>query len=96
MPNGLHTHSFMGGTSFAHGHAHRYMGVTSLVPNFPGHVHFMADNTSFDNGHWHAFRLVTSPAVYFVSGHYHLYRGATEVADGHTHDMEGPTVIYGG
>lgn len=96
MPNQLHSHGFAGGTSFADGHAHQYMGVTSLDMDYPGHVHLMADNTSFVDGHLHAFRLVTSPAIYFAGGHYHLYRGATEVADRHTHNMQGPTIIYAG
>jgi len=38
MPDGLHSHSFNGRTTFNDGHIHEYFGVTSFNPDVPGHV----------------------------------------------------------
>jgi hypothetical protein len=41
MSQEMHTHYYMGETSYDDGHIHRYRGITSPSPNYPGHTHLL-------------------------------------------------------
>lgn len=93
MPNYLHSHNYNGVTSVTDRHDHRYIGRTNKEPDVRGHTHLMEGYTTRDDGHIHFYRLRTGPAVYRQGGHYHYYQGDTDVADRHTHGMNGYTSL---
>jgi len=63
MQNSLHSHRFMGRTTFNDGHIHEYSGITSVNLNSPGHIHYMAGETTFEDGHIHRYSLQTGPSI---------------------------------
>ena len=91
MSYGCHSHYFAGTTTLNHEHTHEYSGITSCVPDTPGHVHYMYGETTLDNGHIHYYNIVTSPAIEANGGHIHYYESATSLNNGHIHYMYGYT-----
>jgi hypothetical protein len=91
----LHSHRFVGTTTYNDRHRHNYMGTTSVEPDTPEHTHAIGGATSVDDRHSHRYRLRTSPPVTNRRGrrHSHRYEGPTEFADGHIHFMRGSTSI---
>jgi hypothetical protein len=90
----MHSHFYVGKTSYNDGHWHDYKGTTSSDPDIAGHVHYMSGSTSVDDGHSHGYRSATGPAIYLDGKHYHMYCGVTEIADQHTHTYNASTSIY--
>jgi len=74
MPNGMHSHRFMGRTTFNDGHVHGYSGMTSLNPNIPGHMHYITGETTFEDGHIHRYSLQTGPSITVYGGIYTIIR----------------------
>ncbi len=94
MSDRLHTHNYIDETTFVDGHLHRMWGVTSAEPFTPGHVHHMSGNTTLDDGHFHVYDVITSPGRRKgPHGHFHEYRGDTQVAEEHTHGFRGFTSL---
>lgn len=87
MPHGLHKHNFGGETTLNNRHTHRYCNITSLDPNFWGHVHYMIGTTTVDDGHMHQYFLETGPSMPDDGNHVHYYRAATSFEHGHIHCM---------
>jgi hypothetical protein len=94
MPNGLHSHSFRGRTTFNDGHTHGYTGITSLSPDVRGHVHFITGATTFNDGHIHRYALYTSREIPVAGGHTHFYQAATSFNDRHVHFLFGFTSVF--
>ncbi|ADU74072.1 MAG TPA: hypothetical protein DEF39_13355 [Hungateiclostridium thermocellum] len=94
MQNSLHSHRFMGRTTFNDGHIHEYSGITSVNLNSPGHIHYMAGETTFEDGHIHRYSLQTGPSIPVSGGHIHYYYTATSFEDGHIHYLYGYTSVY--
>ncbi|HOQ01257.1 MAG TPA: YmaF family protein [Acetivibrio clariflavus] len=94
MPNGMHSHRFMGRTTFNDGHVHGYSGMTSQNPDIPGHMHYITGETTFEDGHIHRYSLQTGPSIPVYGGHIHYYQAATSFNDGHVHYLYGYTSIY--
>ena len=95
----LHTHNYIGKTSFNIEHSHNYMGITSSNPNQEGHIHYVEGITTLSDGHIHNYKLQTSPAINVKGGHYHYYNGTSSIAfvpSTHTHSLVGYTSIYTG
>ncbi len=94
MNQAMHTHYYMGETSFDDGHTHRFRGETSPSPDFPGHTHLLMGDTSVDDRHRHEYRISTSRQIAAGGGHYHDYNADTEYAHGHVHAMRGFTSVF--
>ena len=97
LPDELHTHRFIGLTTYVSGHNHVFSGVTSANPDTPGHVHTMRGGTTYDAGHDHAYGLTTGPAVDVGTGHLHNFAAETSTAaipNVHSHAMRGRTSIF--
>lgn len=99
MVNELHAHNFIGKTSFNVEHSHNYSGTTNDAADQIGHIHYMEGVTTSNDGHTHSYRLPTGPAIYVKGGHYHYYKGNSEIAmipTTHSHTLNGYTSIYMG
>lgn len=94
MPNGMHSHRFMGITTRNDDHIHGYSGITSINPDIPGHIHYITGQTTFEDGHIHRYSLQTGPSIPVNGGHTHYYQAATSFEDGHIHYLYGYTSIY--
>lgn len=90
----MHSHYFLGKTSYDDDHWHNYEGMTSMDPSDPGHIHQMGGQTSLNDEHVHHYQNLTSPAIYINGKHYHMYCGVTDMADQHVHSYEAATDTY--
>lgn len=96
MSQRMHTHYYMGETSYNDGHIHNYRGITSPSPNYPNHTHLLMGDTTVNDRHLHEYRISTNRQIETRDGHYHEYSGDTDYAQGHDHSMQGSTSDFSG
>jgi hypothetical protein len=91
MQNDMHTHQYQGISSFNSGHFHYYTGTTSPSPDTLGHVHILEGETVLSDNHVHHYKITSEPAIHSGKGHYHNYRGNTDITNSHLHMIAGST-----
>ncbi len=92
----MHTHQFQGVTTYVEGHLHLFSGVSTPSEDVPGHTHNIIGITTIASGHSHRYFIITQgPTIVGPGKHYHYFKGATGVTQGHSHPMESTTFVLG-